>query len=110
MIALTLSRLRSDAPVDSLPKETIPLFFYLFVLLLHRCAVDIDCVCASVCLYLQEAYTNLPVEVKVTQLLASIQNKYMDEEARLMAAVLLRRLFTSDFNEFYTNVRFNCKP
>lgn len=40
----------------------------------------------------------------MTQLLASLQNKQLDEEARLMAAVLLRRLFTSEFNDFYTKL------
>ncbi|XP_055921523.1 importin-5 [Eupeodes corollae] len=49
----------------------------------------------------EEAYNNLPRNVKVTHLLAALHNGQMAEEARLMAAVVLRRLFTSDFLEFY---------
>lgn len=49
----------------------------------------------------EEAYNVLPREVKVTHLLGNIHNAQQSEEARQMAAVLLRRLFTSDFNEFY---------
>ncbi|XP_055850061.1 importin-5 [Episyrphus balteatus] len=49
----------------------------------------------------EEAYNNLPRNVKVTHLLAALHNGQMGEEARLMAAVVLRRLFTSDFLEFY---------
>lgn len=49
----------------------------------------------------EEAYNNLPRNVKVTHLLAALHNGQMAEESRLMAAVVLRRLFTSDFLEFY---------
>uniref|UniRef100_A0A0K8TSJ3 Putative karyopherin importin beta 3 n=1 Tax=Tabanus bromius TaxID=304241 RepID=A0A0K8TSJ3_TABBR len=49
----------------------------------------------------EDAYNNLARDVKVTHLLASIHNAQICEEARLMAAVVLRRLFTSDFSEFY---------
>lgn len=53
---------------------------------------------------IQEAYGNLPVESKVTYLLATICNGTLAEEMRAMAAVLLRRLFSSEFMEFYPKV------
>lgn len=53
---------------------------------------------------LQDAYNNVPREVKVTHLLATIHNGHQSEEARQMAAVLLRRLFSSEFLEFYKEV------
>jgi len=40
----------------------------------------------------------------VTHLLGNIQNGQQSEEARQMAAVLLRRLFTTEFLEFYKEV------
>lgn len=46
----------------------------------------------------------MAVDVKVTHLLGAIQNVQMSEEARLMAAVVLRRLFSSDFQDFYKNL------
>ncbi|XP_036330351.1 importin-5 isoform X2 [Rhagoletis pomonella] len=49
----------------------------------------------------EDAYNNLPRDVKVTHLLGTIHNGQQSEEARQMAAVLLRRLFTSEFTEFY---------
>ncbi|XP_018786475.1 PREDICTED: importin-5 isoform X1 [Bactrocera latifrons] len=49
----------------------------------------------------EDAYNNLPCDVKVTHLLGTIHNGQQSEEARQMAAVLLRRLFTSEFTEFY---------
>ncbi|XP_075146226.1 karyopherin beta 3 [Haematobia irritans] len=49
----------------------------------------------------EDAYNNVPRELKVTHLLATIHNGQQSEEARQMAAVLLRRLFTSEFLEFY---------
>ncbi|EDW13655.1 importin-5 [Drosophila mojavensis] len=49
----------------------------------------------------EDAYNNLSRELKVTHLLGNIHNGQQSEEARQMAAVLLRRLFTSDFMEFY---------
>uniref|UniRef100_A0A1A9WGS4 TOG domain-containing protein n=1 Tax=Glossina brevipalpis TaxID=37001 RepID=A0A1A9WGS4_9MUSC len=49
----------------------------------------------------EEAYSNVPRELKVTHLLATIHNGQQSEETRNMAAVLLRRLFTSEFLEFY---------
>uniref|UniRef100_A0A6M2DRC2 Putative karyopherin importin beta 3 n=1 Tax=Xenopsylla cheopis TaxID=163159 RepID=A0A6M2DRC2_XENCH len=52
----------------------------------------------------EEAYSNMPVESKVTYLLGAIHNGQMTEEARTMAAVLLRRLFSSEFMEFYSKL------
>ncbi|GLV41396.1 Karyopherin beta 3 [Carabus blaptoides fortunei] len=49
----------------------------------------------------EEAYGNLPVESKVTYLLAAIHNAGIGEEAQQMSAVLLRRLFSSEFQDFY---------
>lgn len=46
----------------------------------------------------------MPRDLKVTHLLATIHNGQQSEEARQMAAVLLRRLFTSEFLEFYKEV------
>ncbi|XP_076645854.1 karyopherin beta 3 [Halictus rubicundus] len=52
----------------------------------------------------EEAYNNLPVESKVTFLLTSLCNVALMEEMRAMAAVLLRRLFSSEFMEFYPKI------
>ncbi|XP_017765333.1 PREDICTED: importin-5 isoform X3 [Eufriesea mexicana] len=49
----------------------------------------------------EEAYNNLPVDSKVTFLLTSLCNTTLTEEMRAMAAVLLRRLFSSEFVTFY---------
>ncbi|KDR17150.1 importin-5 isoform X1 [Zootermopsis nevadensis] len=49
----------------------------------------------------EEAYNNLPVESKVTFLLSSVHNAAMGEELRQMAAVLLRRLFSAEFMDFF---------
>ncbi|XP_034489294.1 importin-5 [Drosophila innubila] len=49
----------------------------------------------------EETYNNLSRELKVTHLLGNVHNGQQSEEARQMAAVLLRRLFTSEFLEFY---------
>lgn len=63
-----------------------------------------------VCMFidLQELYNNLPVETKVTYLLSSLHNAAMEEELRQMAAVLLRRLFSTEFMEFFPKVRTYC--
>lgn len=53
---------------------------------------------------LQEAYNNIPVEPKVTFLLNSLHNGSLSEEVVQMAAILLRRLFTSEFSDFYPKV------
>ncbi|XP_033332142.1 karyopherin beta 3 [Megalopta genalis] len=52
----------------------------------------------------EEAYNNLPVESKVTFLLTSLCNATLMEEMRAMAAVLLRRLFSSEFMDFYPKI------
>jgi len=55
-------------------------------------------------LLFQEAYNNLPVEQKVTYLLGVLHNVGLAPEVVQMAAVLLRRLFTNEFAEFYQKV------
>ncbi|CAK9814312.1 Ipo5 [Anthophora quadrimaculata] len=52
----------------------------------------------------EEAYNNLPVDSKVTFLLTSLCNATLTEEMRAMAAVLLRRLFSSEFIDFYPKI------
>ncbi|XP_070496261.1 importin-5 [Chironomus tepperi] len=49
----------------------------------------------------EETYNNLTTEVKVGLLLRAISNAQVHEESRLMAAVLLRRVFSSDFQDFF---------
>ncbi|XP_017777748.1 PREDICTED: importin-5 [Nicrophorus vespilloides] len=49
----------------------------------------------------EETYSNLPIESKVSHLLAAIHNASLGEESRQMSAVLLRRLFSTDFSEFF---------
>lgn len=60
--------------------------------------------------FFQTTYNNLSVEIKVTHLLAVLHDGNLKEDARLMAAVLLRRLFSSDFQEFYAAVRHTRNP
>ncbi|SPP83609.1 importin-5 [Drosophila guanche] len=52
----------------------------------------------------EDAYNALQRDLKVTHLLANIHNGQQSEEARQMAAVLLRRLFTTDFPDFYKEI------
>jgi len=54
----------------------------------------------------EEAYNSLPLESKVTCLLAAVQDQTSGkpEDERQMAAVLLRRLFTSEFSDFFTKL------
>lgn len=52
----------------------------------------------------QEAYNNIPIEPKVTFLLNSLHNGALSEEVIQMAAILVRRLFTSEFADFYPKV------
>lgn len=54
--------------------------------------------------FFKEQYNNLPVDVKVTQLLTALHTNTLKEEVRHMAAVVLRRLFASEFQDFYPNV------
>jgi len=50
----------------------------------------------------EERYEALPVDQKVTLLLGAIGNyAEMPEEGRQLAAVMLRRLFSSEFEEFF---------
>ncbi|KAG8277165.1 Importin-5 [Homalodisca vitripennis] len=54
----------------------------------------------------KEAYNALPLETKVVYLLNTVQNQGSPrtDDERQMAAVLLRRLFTAEFNEFYSKL------
>ncbi|KOX78914.1 Importin-5, partial [Melipona quadrifasciata] len=52
----------------------------------------------------EEAYNNLPMDSKVTFLLTSLCNAALTEEMRAMSAVLLRRLFSSEFRHFYRKI------
>ncbi|KAJ7415326.1 Importin-5 [Willisornis vidua] len=49
----------------------------------------------------EETYENIPGPSKITYLLQAIRNTATPEEARQMAAVLLRRLLSSAFEEVY---------
>ncbi|XP_039601355.1 importin-5 [Polypterus senegalus] len=49
----------------------------------------------------EEAYENIPGQTKVTFLLQTIRDAAAAEEVKQMAAVLLRRLFSSAFDEIY---------
>ncbi|XP_062957947.1 importin-5 [Cynocephalus volans] len=49
----------------------------------------------------EETYENIPGQTKITFLLQAIRNTTAAEEARQMAAVLLRRLLSSAFDEVY---------
>ncbi|ALC46856.1 Karybeta3 [Drosophila busckii] len=57
----------------------------------------------------EDAYNNLSRELKVTHLLGNILNGQQSEEARQMAAVLMRRLCTSEFAEFYKELPVDSK-
>lgn len=49
----------------------------------------------------EAAYSNLATELKITLLLRAIANASIPEDGRVMAAVMLRRVFTTDFPDFY---------
>lgn len=51
--------------------------------------------------FIKEAYSNLPVESKISHLLSAIHNANLGDDARQISAVLLRRVFSNDFMEFY---------
>lgn len=53
---------------------------------------------------LQEAYNALPIDNKVAFLLNAVQDATKSEEERHMAAVLLRRVFSTQFMEFFPKV------
>lgn len=57
-------------------------------------------------LLLKEAYNALPLESKVVCLLNTVQDQNVakPEDERQMAAVLLRRVFTAEFADFYSKV------
>ncbi|VVC88649.1 unnamed protein product [Leptidea sinapis] len=49
----------------------------------------------------EETYNNIPTETKVVHLVGALQNVDLGEEGRITAAVLLRRLFSAEFFEFF---------
>lgn len=49
----------------------------------------------------ESTYDTIPAETKVPYLLNSMRNVTTSEDVRQMAAVLLRRLFSNEFEEFY---------
>ncbi|XP_055308720.1 importin-5-like isoform X4 [Sitodiplosis mosellana] len=53
----------------------------------------------------EEKYNKLAVNVKVTHLLNALQTNTLEEEVRRKAAVILRQLFASEFQEFYRPLR-----
>ncbi|XP_048004926.1 importin-5 [Leguminivora glycinivorella] len=54
----------------------------------------------------EEAYNNIATETKVVYLVGAIQNADVSEEGRQTAAVLLRRLFSADFFDFFPKLPF----
>ncbi|KAI8430139.1 hypothetical protein MSG28_000535 [Choristoneura fumiferana] len=52
------------------------------------------------------AYNNIATETKVLYLVGAIQNGDVSEEGRQTAAVLLRRLFSAEFFEFFPKLPF----
>ena len=55
----------------------------------------------------QESYEQLPVEQKVSILLGAVSNAAeIPTEGRSLAAVMLRRLFSNEFEEFFGKVSF----
>ena len=53
----------------------------------------------------QESYEQLPVEQKVSILLGAVSNAAeIPTEGRSLAAVMLRRLFSNEFEEFFGKV------
>ncbi|XP_028039951.1 importin-5 [Bombyx mandarina] len=54
----------------------------------------------------EDAYNNIPTETKVVHLVNSIQNADIAEDVRQTAAVLLRRLFSAEFFEFFPKLPF----
>uniref|UniRef100_A0A8D2LU42 Importin-5 n=1 Tax=Varanus komodoensis TaxID=61221 RepID=A0A8D2LU42_VARKO len=51
--------------------------------------------------FAEETYENIPGQSKITFLLQAVRNTTVAEEARQMAAVLLRRLLSASFEEIY---------
>ncbi|XP_072935690.1 importin-5 [Epargyreus clarus] len=54
----------------------------------------------------EEAYNNIPTETKVVHLVNAIQNVDLGDEGRQTAAVLLRRLLSAEFFEFFPKLPF----
>ena len=54
--------------------------------------------------YLQKTYEELDIKEKFPLLIVCISNKNLSEEVRSMASVLLRRLFNSNFDDFFPSV------
>ena len=52
----------------------------------------------------QEAFNNIPTERRVLFLLNSITDESLPEAEKQLACVLMRRLITNDFPEFYPKV------
>ncbi|CAB3220948.1 unnamed protein product [Arctia plantaginis] len=55
----------------------------------------------------EDAYNSIPTETKVIHLVGAIQNVAVGEEGRQTAAVLLRRLFSAEFFEFFPKLPFD---
>lgn len=49
----------------------------------------------------EEAFNSIPTETRVLHLLNSVTDENLDEAERQLACVLMRRLITNDFPEFY---------
>lgn len=52
----------------------------------------------------QTTLDGIPVETRATYLLASMRNATVGEDVRQMAAVLLRRVISNEFDDFYNKV------
>ena len=55
----------------------------------------------------QTTLDGIPVETRATYLLASMRNTTVGEDVRQMAAVLLRRVISNEFEDFYNKVQKN---
>jgi hypothetical protein len=55
-------------------------------------------------IWLQTTLDGIPVETRATYLLASMRNTTVGEDVRQMAAVLLRRVISNEFEDFYNKV------
>lgn len=53
----------------------------------------------------QEAFNNIPTETRILHLLNSFTDENLGEAEKQLACVLMRRLITNDFFEFYPKVR-----
>ena len=52
----------------------------------------------------QSTLEGIPVETRATNLLSSMRNGAVTEDVRQMAAVLLRRVISNEFEDFYSKV------